>query len=301
MTMTKPGTMSAGRILGGLRSRTATSLRGPNEWLGRRVFGNTNTLTMNLNGVWDEKRAAGGLFRGKPRNADAKALRHDGCVILSKRIPDATMASLRAEYDAAVNDPECYKVDDKYKTATGDVRRTISNARRFMPSIEGVLTDEIKDVIEAYYGGGFQVVRVEAYRNKHVPDEVAEKGIYANLWHCDARRPSLIKLMLNINDVGDDGGPLQLLTVSRTRQMLKMGYKTRYEYGACTDVIDDPDHVVALVGSSGTAMLCNTDRCLHKAGVPAKGRHRDLLSMLFGPSALPLPPNWMDEPDRDIR
>ena len=139
-------------------------------------------------------------------------------------------------------------------------------------------------------------MQVVAYRNYAVPAGIAEGEIYSSNWHCDARRPSLLKLMLNISDVTDQDGPFHVVSRQRTRTLLTMGFKNRHDYGLPDDVMEDPQHVVKLVGPSGTGMLCCTYRCLHRAGIPAPGRHRDLLRMVFVPSARPLADDWVNRP-----
>ena len=71
-----------------------------------------------------------------------------------------------------------------------------------------------------------------------------------------------------------------------------MGFKGRHDYGLPIEVVEDPKHVVKLVGPPGTAVLCNPQLCLHRADIPAKGQIRDIIEFRFRPSNKPLDENW---------
>ncbi len=274
-----------------------------NERLGRRIFGNTNTLALNLKGTWhiERCRLASGRIKARPTSIDVGRLKTSGCVQLPERLDPETMADIRAGFEDLIEKPEYYEADEKHGQDRTHMHRTISDAHLHIPAIARVLSPNLRAALEQYYGAYFDVMQVVAYRNYAVPAEFAERGIYSNNWHCDARLPSLLKLMLNISDVTDQDGPFHVVSRERTRTLLTMGFRNRHDYGLPGDVMEDPQHVVKLTGPPGTGMLCCTYRCLHRAGVPASGRHRDLLRMIFVPSARPLADDWVNRPGFWIR
>ena len=269
-----------------------------NERLGRRIFGNTNTLSLNLKGAWHIARCrlASGRIKTRPTSLDAGRLKTNGYVRLPERLDPATMADIRAAFEVLIEKPEYHEANEKYGRDRTDIHWSIPNAHLRIPAIARVLSSNLRAALEQYYKAYFAVVQVVAYRNYAVPAEIAEGEIYSSNWHCDARRPSLLKLMLNISDVTGQDGPFHVVSRQRTRTLLTMGFKNRHGYGLPDDVMEDPQHVVKLVGPSGTGMLCCTYRCLHRAGIPAPGRHRDLLRMVFVPSARPLADDWVNLP-----
>lgn len=271
--------------------------------MGKALFGNSNRLSLNLKGYLDE------LNSKTPQTLDtnlqylsgARKLRKSGCSFLVNTYPKEIMSPIVSEFNVAIEDESLSEASDKHLYNGKFLRWTIRDARKVIPSLEKLMTDELKGTLEQYYQGHFNVIRVVAYRNYHVPNKLAEEGIYSNLWHCDARRPSLIKLMLNVSDVGKNDGPLHVLSKEKTRRMMKLGFKNRRELGGAALEIEEAEGLVKLTGVSGTGLLCNLNACLHKAGVPETTRKRDLIQMLFAPSRKPLSSNWMTELDIDIR
>jgi len=74
-----------------------------------------------------------------------------------------------------------------------------------------------------------------------------------------------------------------------------MGFRNRHRYNLSKDVLEDPNHVVKAIGPTGTAMLCNTELCLHRAEIPEEGHFRDIIQFQFGSSKKPLVDNWIEK------
>ena len=78
------GKLKVSRVLGAIGMRIRQLMLPLNNWLGRRIFGNTNWLTINLKGVWDERRFATSLTTFGPADTrvDAVALPRTSCAVL---------------------------------------------------------------------------------------------------------------------------------------------------------------------------------------------------------------------------
>lgn len=188
--------------------------------------------------------------------------------------------------------------DDRYSTIRTEYKgkiysRYVNMIYKQIPEIKNFLTDKLIEIIKVHYGGNFQVHHVLAWRNYHVPEELTkEKEMFASHWHCDGRDTTRITLFVNLCDVSENTGPLHVQSINRTKQLVKMGFKGRHNYGLPLEVVEDPNHVVKLIGPPGTAVLCNPQLCLHRADIPAKGQIRDIIEFRFKPSNQPLDKNW---------
>ena len=56
--------------------------------------------------------------------------------------------------------------------------------------------------------------------------------------------------------------------------------------------MENNNDLFKLKGSSGTALMCNTEFCVHKAGEPYKNKTRDMIVFQFKPSNKPFNYNW---------
>jgi hypothetical protein len=88
-------------------------------------------------------------------------------------------------------------------------------------------------------------------------------------------------MFVALNDIDANSGRLHLLSRPRTQQILKSRFKTRDDYGIPIEQIEDPRHLVKFVGPVGSVIFTNVTQCLHRAGVPALGRHRDIAEFQF--------------------
>ena len=188
--------------------------------------------------------------------------------------------------------------DDRYSTIRTEYKgkvysRYVNMIYKQIPEIKNFLTDQLIRIIKDHYGGNFQVHHVLAWRNYHVPEELTKgKEMFASHWHCDGRDTTRITLFVNLCDVSGNTGPLHVQSINRTKELVKMGFKGRHDYSLPIEVVEDPNHVVKLIGPPGTAILCNPQLCLHRADIPAKGQIRDIIEFRFKPSNKPLDENW---------
>jgi hypothetical protein len=152
------------------------------------------------------------------------------------------------------------------------------------PEIEGIL-DEVSHIVKQYYGTHYVITQGRVYRTYPVPEELLEYSqAYANYWHCDGTPLDYIKVFVLLNDVDDSKGPFTYVDRETTKELA--GDLYRYQNGLPNSFVEDTvDEVKTFTGEAGTAMFCNTNKILHRAGIPEEGKHRDLLLIQFRPSA----------------
>jgi hypothetical protein len=271
--------------------------------LGRKIYGNTNPFSKNLRGNMDIYISRAGTTRDRPRqyNDIAMNFKKHGCAMIAEHIPRDVVANIAKQHAKLIEDPSIYHLREDHKLSTGHARRTIYDAGLHIKGIDEFFTRELRELVEDCYKSYFDIMQVRTHRNYYVDKDVAARGIYSNKWHCDARKPSIYKIMTNLSDVTEQDGPFHIITKPRTRELLECGYIDRNNYGNAGKYIDDEKYIEKLVGPQSTAMICNTNECLHKAGRIEKGHYRDLMMIQMIPSSTPLTNSWIARKGYDYR
>jgi hypothetical protein len=259
---------------------------------GKSLFGNTTGLKNNISGKFQNV--------GKTYETEgANALRTNGFFKLGKIYDDSYLNTIKEKYDKMIE-------DDKYSfvriSHDGEVyNRQLLNDPCPIPEFSKLLTDQIKNIMNDYFGGNFQIKRIQGSRNYHIPSEILKKQeFYSDHWHCDNRdTDSFWKIFVLLSDVTDKDGPLHLQPRPRTKELMKMGFKTRENYGLTNDELYDSKYLVKHTGPIGTVVIGNPTVCLHRAGVPSLGHHRDMIYLMLGRSDEPAKNDWIDHQDFD--
>lgn len=171
---------------------------------------------------------------------------------------------------------------------------------REIKEIEALAGPKMRQIVEGCYRAHVAIVSVECYRIYHIEPEVCRRiDAYSHWWHFDQRPVDICKLFVNLTPVTPEDGPFTIATIEASRRLLRTA-----SFRGRTDAdFELADHhwregaAARLLGPPGSAMLCNTQLCLHRAGVPAPGRHRDLLQLVFAASPWPLPDRWLAATD----
>jgi hypothetical protein len=204
------------------------------------------------------------------------------------------IAEIQRSFETCLSDPSITEArGNQGFQSSREISRRILDPLINVPCLAELIDDETKDVIGAYYGANFAVLRVVLWRNHHVPPhEAKEAEAYSNWWHCDKRPTDITKLFVNLNDVGEDCGPFHILSRPHTQNLVRIGYKNRKNYGLPMSVIEDPAHMLKATGPAGTGLFCNTELCLHRADIPVEGKWRDIVQFQFVPAEAPLAADW---------
>ena len=96
-------------------------------------------------------------------------------------------------------------------------------------------------------------------------------------FHCDANTLNYFKLFISINDIDKTQGPLTFYSIPDNRKFLKKSnYKSRNNY---IDI--ELGCIKQNVSKRGESLFISTPQCLHRAGIPEYGKHRDILVVVL--------------------
>lgn len=263
---------------------------------GALAFGNPNGFlsTIGATGALTKSRVLSGYDPANGIDPRARELRETGYVRLDESFDEALVDTVQASFTEMIQDesnllgwdPEEY--DATFLKAVGN------DLLDHAPEAEQFLTPEIGRIVSDYYRSHFQVRQCWAYRNFHVPDDISE-DIYANYWHVDYHSPDHVKLFVNLTDVDEEHGPLHVVSIEDTNRLAKREISWRRNVeGVPNRIVEKEAECETLTGERGSAMLVNTHRVLHRAGVPAAGETRDLFQYVLAPASKPLPYDWYE-------
>ena len=260
-----------------------------NQSAGKAIFGNTVGIKHNLYGNINFIRNSRSDLKSK--DPIIEQFKSDGYLKLEFKYDKSLIDKIRAKYDKIIE-------DDKFSFGSGlhngkFYKRQLIDPHISIPELSSVLTDELIRIIEQYYGGYFGVIRIEVWRTYHIPPELQKMDLISNSWHCDNRKTDRLKFFVNLSDVTENDGPLHLQSTKRTKELMKMKFNHREDYGIPMEILEDPKHVVKLTGPAGSATLANTTTCLHRAGNPQTTR--DMIQFMFRSSKEPLSKDWIKE------
>jgi hypothetical protein len=281
----------------GITSKIKRAIKNPNKTIkgtyskidqnaGKKLFGNTVGLKHNLHGTLNKANVGDSVKSNDPQ---IMQFQKNGYISLGVKYDEKLVESIKQKYDKMIE-------NDKFSFGSGIdkekiFKRQIIDPHINIPEVESILTEEMIDMIKGYYGGNFHVVRVDLWRTYHIPKELQENDLISNRWHCDNRKTDRLKLFVNLSDVSENDGPLHLQAIPRTKELMKMNFKNRLDYGVSNQTMEDPNHVIKCTGEKGSAFFANTTTCLHKAGNP--DNTRDIIQFLFRSSKEPLDTDWI--------
>jgi hypothetical protein len=222
-------------------------------------------------------------------------LRREGCGFYSG-IDRDLLATVREQYFGALDRPEL-----TFRTGAGArrlamegepvYRITLRDVAQAVPAAISLIDPEAQRFITSYYGANFRLHSMTAWRIFHVPaDVLANHSPYSLLWHVDSHPTDTLKLVVALEAIGGDDGPLHFVSRPRTGELIRSGYRNRNHYGGTDGALEDSTHIKRLTGPAGTAAFCNTTTTLHRAGVPAPGHQRDILPFRFEAAPTPFDP-----------
>ena len=111
---------------------------------------------------------------------------------------------------------------------------------------------------------------------------------YSAKWHVDGSGKDIAKVFVFLHDTDIDQGPTCIASKSQSRALLKAGYKIRKDsekgVAEAEQLEKNPENI--MVGVNGDVFYFDPNYCIHKAGVPSTGCHRDMLMIIAVPAAL---------------
>lgn len=122
-----------------------------------------------------------------------------------------------------------------------------------------------------------EISYVTYYQTEHLNDPTI--SVYANHWHTDdTLRPNAIKYFQLPDDIDESMGPLEILTYENTLSNWKKGFIRGFEHFS-----KNTESLKLMSKKNG--LLANTNKCMHRAGVPAKGKARKMLMIQINDGA----------------
>jgi len=269
--------------------------------LGRDVFGNTNKLTCAWPGKLAEMRAQGGsdiAVESLEYGEYADQLRKQGIVELADNRDEDVIEEIEERLDEIISSGEYSYTRGAFgEEYTYGVSSDDFDFAEEIPAVSGILTEDIAETLRGYYGSEFKPIRVNIWRNHHVPEDVVEKSeVFSNYWHTDPHTTDHVKLFVNLTDVTEDHGPFHSVSLGDSYDITNR-YKRQRDGVPNGRVEVEASEIMKFTGEAGKTALCNTTLNLHRAGIPAEDTHRDLLQIVFAPTKEPFSENWLREVD----
>ncbi len=161
---------------------------------------------------------------------------------------------------------------------------------RFEFSINEKILENIKNIInkncinylnelENYYKASIKLSWVEITRNYNF-DTNDEK--YSNFFHTDAYTNDFFKIFINLQDVNEEHGPLEIVEKKYSKKFLKfmnINNKRRVINFKNDNVLKS--YLYKNQGYEGEILICDTTDLIHRAGVPEKNKFRDIIFLEF--------------------
>lgn len=293
--------MNVSRIKQGLKNpKDAISVisEATDRHFGQIIFKNTAGFKNNLHGsiIRSKLKKNNPLNNSKPPDPRVQELLNTGYFFMGHPFDKSLINHISDKFNELIeNEKFSFPKGQSYisKIDKRVFSRQIYEGHKNIPDSVLLLNDEISEFVQQYYRAYFKVEELEYWRNYHVPSDVSKKTeVYSNRWHCDGRPTTSIKLFIYLSDVTEDDGPFHCQSISRTRELVKMGFHDRHNPNIPQEVLEDPKYCKKMIGKKGAAVWCNTELCFHRSDIPAEGHSRDIIQYQFGPSNKPLHPDW---------
>jgi hypothetical protein len=131
--------------------------------------------------------------------------------------------------------------------------------------------------LENYFDCDVFIADVKLLRNYSHNDKYnLEKEHYANHFHQDSYLITYNKIFVNLMDINEDDGPLEIIPNEKTKLFIKsFNYKERHNYNPH----GDKKLIYKNTGKLGDCFLFCSPRVFHRAGVPKF--HRDNMAIII--------------------
>jgi hypothetical protein len=272
-----------------------------NDTAGQIAFGNSVRFSDNFRGKMNKTRyrITSPSPYSPPSEINVGELKKVGFLNLGQPFPEQVVDEAQEAFERAIENEDTSAVRGSGEYEGKEYSKYITNIEENAPVLYEFLNDDILKTVGTYLGSTFKLEEkfdnsyVAAWQNfnhpNHAPNVPVIEKIGSGNWHCDRSQPDRIKLFVVLSDVDEGCGPFHILSKAETKRMVKEhGYtnKKRETMGAPNGYIDThASEIKRLTGASGTAAFADTVECLHRAGLPEEGRHRNLIQFEFKASS----------------
>ena len=157
--------------------------------------------------------------------------------------------------------------------------KTLLNDPHKIEGIYDLIPREVTHIMEEFYGSSKYKTLPEVWRNFHVPDEIIrDNEVLSDRFHLDANDYTYLKLFVLVHDVDESQGPYTFIDKIDSKKFIRSGeYQSRYHYKS--ENLEEKS--IKAEGPKGTFIITHNAFCLHKAGIPKKGKFRDIIQYKF--------------------
>ncbi len=252
-----------------------------NIFLGHKIYKNDTGFIANFVGDYLIKKHSSLKRNNKINNSEDNNLNkliNNGFVLLDFTINDDIVKKIRSEFQEKI----------KNLDVPSDGRLEISsiNNEKFykdLPSVNLIINEEIKKILEDYYGAGFKVLNTHIYRTVKIDNSTNNIEAYGSteFWHNDRSTTDSIKLFMLLNNIDNEMGPMHIITKQDTKKIISSGFN-KYREGVSNGMIEENYDITQFVGKSGSLMLGDTNKCLHRGDILKTDTYRDMLVFYIG-------------------
>ncbi|MGF1991981.1 MAG: 2OG-Fe(II) oxygenase [Nostoc sp. ZfuVER08] len=155
------------------------------------------------------------------------------------------------------------------------------------------IQQRLLNIIENYLG--LPVAYHDPSFRRDIANPVEQKS---RLWHLDKEDRKVLKVIVYLNDVNDDGGPFQYIPKSDYSKVARsLSYKYRYIRDKTMRQIIPPLNWKSCTGVAGTVVMADTANVFHRGKIPL---YSDRFTIFFDyTSRTPKHPFYCKPPLRD--
>lgn len=126
------------------------------------------------------------------------------------------------------------------------------------------LEQRLLNIVENYVG--LPVAYHGAYFRRDIANKIERKS---RLWHMDKEDRKVLKIIVYLNNIGDDGGPFQYIPQSLTSTAASfLRYNYEYIQEKTMERVIPPSHWKSCTGLSGTVVFATTSSIFHRGKIP---------------------------------
>jgi hypothetical protein len=176
-------------------------------------------------------------------------------------------------FDMERSKPRGAKIDGQYYSR--DYEEEVANLPKEVVS----LIVSLRDIVQSYFACEANFNKAQIWRNLHVPSEIAVLSgeVFSDAFHQDLVVDQYnMQLFILLQDTTESDGPFEYLDADVQAREMDF-YRKRNRKAPLTKSRK-------LVGKRGDYLLFTTGLTLHRAGIPDKNCHRDIMSVAFFPA-----------------
>lgn len=262
------------------------------EGAGKKIFGNTTGVVLSVSGRSKIDNSVD--VELEKNNPELYHLKKHGFTKYENSYEKSTIDEVSKKFNMLVE-------DEKYSFPTSGYdgkiyQRAIKDPEKCFPEITKLITDDVIKFVSGYYKTNFKIKYILCVKNYPVPKEIQENNeMFSNFWHMDKHNASWLKFFVYLSNVTEKDGPFHIQSKIHTKELVKMGFGNRDHYDLPLDTLENPEFVNKMTGSIGTTMFADVATCLHRAGIPEEGHHRNMVQIFLEPTKNPISKDWVND------